>query len=338
MNPAPPAPRSSQSAQESADQSRTGGQSAMEPVRDPAATLPDLLEVLLNKGVHLNLDLIISVADIPLIGVNLRATIAGIETMLEYGMMRQWDEQTRAWVQKSLAKRLPMAPGEEVLAAMAASHYQEDFHRTWRAGRAYLTTHRLIIHRRDPAETLWQAPLTAVASVEPVHETAVGGEERTRISVELEDGSRTKISAADPEQLMKLVRKQLNQPHRASAREVEAASGPRLTGSMWYLETLSAGATWRGGRGTLGAPSDDEPEFTWKSPMDGRASIRLRPSDVESIQLEEHRNPTDHSQALRIETPQSTLLLASGQLQDWLQHLTEWSNSSKEAARGPSSR
>ncbi|WP_258934008.1 hypothetical protein [Nesterenkonia pannonica] len=63
-------------------------------------------------------------ADIPLIGVNLRATIAGIETMLEYGMMRQWDDQTRAWVQKSLAKHLAMGPDEEVIAAMAASHYQ----------------------------------------------------------------------------------------------------------------------------------------------------------------------------------------------------------------------
>jgi hypothetical protein len=71
------------------------GDATMQPTRDPRATLPDLIEVLLNKGVHLNLDLIISVADIPLIGINLRATIAGIETMIEYGMMQQWDRDTQ---------------------------------------------------------------------------------------------------------------------------------------------------------------------------------------------------------------------------------------------------
>lgn len=309
----------------------------MEPVRDPAATLPDLLEVLLNKGVHLNLDLIISVADIPLIGVNLRATIAGIETMLEYGMMRQWDEQTRAWVQKSLSRQLPMAEGEEVLAAMAASHYQEDFHRTWRPGRAYLTTHRLILHRRDPAEILWQAPLTNIAKVEPYQDTAVGGETRTRLNLELKDGSQTKISAADPEQLVKLTRRQLNQPQSTPDQHLAQSSGPRLTGSMWYLETVSNGATWRGGRGALGPAADDQAEFTWKSPMDGRASIRLKPSEVESIRVEDRSNPTDNAQVLLIETPQSTLLLASAQLKDWHHHLTEWSKTSKEAAHGPSS-
>ena len=65
----------------------------MEPTRNPEVSLSDLITVLLDKGTYLNLDLIISVADIPLIGVNLRATIAGMETMLEYGMMRDWDEK-----------------------------------------------------------------------------------------------------------------------------------------------------------------------------------------------------------------------------------------------------
>ena len=36
----------------------------MQPTRDPRITLPGLVEVLLNKGVYLNLDLIITVADI----------------------------------------------------------------------------------------------------------------------------------------------------------------------------------------------------------------------------------------------------------------------------------
>ncbi|KHK96643.1 gas vesicle protein GvpM [Microbacterium mangrovi] len=68
----------------------------MSPTRDQRATLGALVDVLLDKGVYLDLDLIITVADIPLIGVNLRATIAGMETLLEYGLMREWDERIRA--------------------------------------------------------------------------------------------------------------------------------------------------------------------------------------------------------------------------------------------------
>ena len=68
----------------------------MQPTRDARATLVDLLDRVLEKGLVLNADLIISVAGVPLIGVNLRACIAGIETMLEYGIWQDWDEAQRA--------------------------------------------------------------------------------------------------------------------------------------------------------------------------------------------------------------------------------------------------
>lgn len=95
----------------------------MEPTRNPEVTLPDLITVLLDKGTYLILDRIIAVADIPLIGINLRATIAGMETMLEYGMMREWDEKTQAWVQQSVARHFPLQEGEEVIAKMAGGHF-----------------------------------------------------------------------------------------------------------------------------------------------------------------------------------------------------------------------
>ncbi len=64
--------------------------------------LVDLLDRLLNKGIILNADLIISVAGVPLIGINLKAALASIETMLDYGMMEAWDESTREWCKKEL--------------------------------------------------------------------------------------------------------------------------------------------------------------------------------------------------------------------------------------------
>ncbi|MFH1337582.1 MAG: gas vesicle protein [Nanoarchaeota archaeon] len=69
---------------------------AIEPTREVNATLVDLLDRVLDKGLIINADIIISVAGIPLIGVNLKAALAGMETMLKYGMMEDWDEAQRA--------------------------------------------------------------------------------------------------------------------------------------------------------------------------------------------------------------------------------------------------
>ena len=59
----------------------------MEPTREGPGVLADVLNRLLDKGVVLDIDLIIGVADIPLIGINLRLVIAALETMLDYGFM-----------------------------------------------------------------------------------------------------------------------------------------------------------------------------------------------------------------------------------------------------------
>lgn len=67
----------------------------MLPLKDKNATLVDLLDRILDKGVLIQADLIITMGEIPLIGVNLRAAIAGMETMLEYGLMKDWDEAIR---------------------------------------------------------------------------------------------------------------------------------------------------------------------------------------------------------------------------------------------------
>lgn len=69
----------------------------MKPVKATRATLQDLLDRVLDKGLVLGLDLIVCVADVPLLGLSLRAALAGIETMLEHGIMLDWDEAHRAW-------------------------------------------------------------------------------------------------------------------------------------------------------------------------------------------------------------------------------------------------
>lgn len=164
----------------------------IEPVRDPRVTLVELVDTLLDRGLYLNLDVLISVADIPLIGLNLRATLAGMETMLEYGMMRDWDQRTRAWVQRTAARDLPLREDEELLAKMAGGYFsRDDFHRDWRPGSVYLTTSRLLVFRRDPREVLWEAELGQLRGAEVHPERTIGGEMLERLHLRTADGEST---------------------------------------------------------------------------------------------------------------------------------------------------
>lgn len=70
-------------------------EAAMIPENRLEFTLSDALDRLLDKGLVINADVIITVAGIPLVAVALRAAISGMETMLEYGMMRDWDRSIR---------------------------------------------------------------------------------------------------------------------------------------------------------------------------------------------------------------------------------------------------
>ncbi|MFW6321958.1 MAG: gas vesicle protein GvpM [Halohasta sp.] len=79
----------------------------MEPTADSEDVLVDLLDVLLQEGVVLEADVVIGIADIPLVGIKLRAAIAGLTTMREYGMFEEWDLQER----RSRRSHQPIAGG-----------------------------------------------------------------------------------------------------------------------------------------------------------------------------------------------------------------------------------
>ena len=86
----------------------------------PQATLVDLLDRVLDRGLVINADIIISLAGVPLIGVNLRAALAGMETMVSYGLMKDWDQAVRVQHRESMAKPEGQAmAADEVLAPVA---------------------------------------------------------------------------------------------------------------------------------------------------------------------------------------------------------------------------
>lgn len=56
----------------------------MQPTRADDHAIVELLDVLLERGVVVQADIVVTVADIPLIGISLRAAIAGIAKMTEH--------------------------------------------------------------------------------------------------------------------------------------------------------------------------------------------------------------------------------------------------------------
>ena len=68
----------------------------MLPERNTKVGVVDLLDRVLDKGIVISADVIISFADMPLIGLNLRAALACIDKMLDYGLMTDWGEAQKA--------------------------------------------------------------------------------------------------------------------------------------------------------------------------------------------------------------------------------------------------
>lgn len=67
----------------------------MEQTSLASGSLVDLLDRVLERGLVINADIIISLAGVPLMGINLRAALAGVETMVKYGLMTDWDQRLR---------------------------------------------------------------------------------------------------------------------------------------------------------------------------------------------------------------------------------------------------
>jgi hypothetical protein len=135
----------------------------MKPAREN--DLVDLLDRLVNKGLVLNADLIISVAGVPLLGVNLKAALASIETMLDYGMMEAWDKSTREWYVNEYVKKtyVPILEGEDILYRTYGSIWYEDgIIPSWKPGFWHITNMRIFLWRKKPAEMLFETPLERI--------------------------------------------------------------------------------------------------------------------------------------------------------------------------------
>lgn len=134
----------------------------MRPERD--TPLVDLLDRLLVRGAVLSADLIITVGGVPLIGLSLRALIASMETMLDYGLMEDWDKSTREWY-SSRSIQKPIPEGEVLFQSFGYLWSGSEIH-GWRPGVLYLTENRIVIWRRNPPDMLMDLPVSSILCLE----------------------------------------------------------------------------------------------------------------------------------------------------------------------------
>ena len=161
----------------------------MEPRRSGHATLVDLLDRILDKGIVIHADLMISVAGIPLIGVNLRAALAGMETMLKYGMMREWDEKTRACSTKEHdMHQISLFQNETVIfKTLGAVWHASGIYSAWRYGQICVTEQRLMICQRTESVPVFETGLNQILVSEFSHCQNNSKTETPRLKLVLKD-------------------------------------------------------------------------------------------------------------------------------------------------------
>jgi len=169
----------------------------MKPVRETG--LVDLLDRLLNKGLVLDADLIITVAGVPLVGMKLRAILAGMETMLEYGIMDDWDRHTREWYENEVRKAgtVPLVENEEISYRTFGSIWQaQGLIHAWKPGFWHLTNRRLLLWRTEPPEMLFEVSLEKIEGLW-VTEQRILEKERHELCLQFDSGKTAYVSVSN---------------------------------------------------------------------------------------------------------------------------------------------
>jgi len=79
---------------------------AVEAQKEDAATLVDVIDRVLDKGLVINADITVSIAGVELLGIKIRAALASFETAAKYGLEfpSGTNIETDAWKEAQVAR------------------------------------------------------------------------------------------------------------------------------------------------------------------------------------------------------------------------------------------
>ena len=225
----------------------------------------ELLDRILDKGLVIHADLIVCLAGVPLVGVSLKAAIAGMETMLKYGMLTDWDEKLRDWARRERERREePLAEGEEVLAKMFGSHwYSWGIYHSWRPGYLYVTNKRVLLWRAQPGEILLDIPYELIRGIRVERKLNLVGKEVDYLYISLKDGEMVQLHPADTLAVKEAIEKRMKElglkleryptivpPEPEATKFLTPGEGVTHSGRMWMLMRLpgrTASNNWKPG-------------------------------------------------------------------------------------------
>ncbi|MFA4859953.1 gas vesicle protein [Methanoregula sp.] len=188
----------------------------MDATRERRTTLVDLLDRVLEKGAVIDADVIITVAGVPLIGLKLRAMLASIETMIQYGMWADWDRAIRAAAcdeeKRKIASEKALLAGETPAFQCAASYWQSNSTcPAWTYGTLTITDRAIRIHRREPLACLVAIRFEDLAGYSLEYGTvSVSAEPTGYLHLGLTDGSVCSLHPAAAEEVICCIGAEMN--------------------------------------------------------------------------------------------------------------------------------
>ncbi len=184
----------------------------MEPQAYTKATLVDLLDRVLDKGIVIHAEIIVSVAGIPLIGVNLKAALAGMETMLDYGMMEEWDKSIRSRAMaKETVKKKPLFFQEEILFEENASYYSDEgIVKSWRLGRIYLSAEQLVMYHPLFEEIMFELALGKIKEFEFIENHQDEGDHHQEVYILTHDNKIERFKIKSTQVFEKILKENLS--------------------------------------------------------------------------------------------------------------------------------
>ncbi len=80
---------------------------ALEATKETGSTLVDIIDRILDKGLVINADIMVSVAGVELLGIKIRAALASFETAAKYGLEfpSGTNMETEAWKEIRAAEK-----------------------------------------------------------------------------------------------------------------------------------------------------------------------------------------------------------------------------------------
>jgi len=313
----------------------------MEPNRNAHATLVDLLDRILDKGLVINADIIISVAGIPLIGVNLRAALAGMETMLKYGVMQAWDEKTRIWENEHRKKQeVSLLNGEEVnLKIYGSYYYSKGIYTAWRSGYFYLTNKRLLLWNGEFDEIIFQVPLDEIKGLIIRSEKYFTKEDKEVLYLIRQDGKVARLHTIETSQFKKTIEQNLKIKGLSLTENpvlIEFKEGPinfltegeKVTHrgkKVWYLVPVSGiqQETWRPGHLYL-----TDKRLCWWYDFERKLDFDIPVNRIVSVTVEMRKTSglnSDREKVLDIaylvNSTRKTASFSGEQIDEWVQVL-----------------